>query len=155
MKTLQDHLDKVQTVQTEGIFRKFLEMVEDKHPKHPKWKIMKEMFRRAAVRCEAMHSQVVSNPGFTWTYNEYNENPKMVKCQYLARADYLLRFLAWVKEDGEEEVCKYNRNKRKCLTWVGDFSLKAENEILDIKGMLERTPKLSSAQYNRVQRMVG
>ncbi|MHA1801796.1 MAG: hypothetical protein ACTSWJ_08685 [Candidatus Heimdallarchaeaceae archaeon] len=155
MKTLDQHLKRVQTVQMEGIFRKFLEMVEDKHPKHPKWKIMQQMFRTAAIRCENMHPQNVSEPGFSWTYNEYNENPKMVRCQYLARADYLLRFLAWAKEDGEDGVCKFNRNKTKCKAWVRTFSMKAENEILDIKGMLERSPRLSSTQYSRVQKVVG
>ena len=155
MKTLNNHLERVQEVQMEGIFRKFLEMVEDKRPKHPKWKTMQFMFKRAGVRCETMFGKEIIEPGFSWTYDEYNENPKMVRCQYLARADYLLRFLGWVKEEGEDGVCKFNRNKPKCKKWIRTFSTKAEHEILDIKGMLERTPKLSPVQYRKVNKAVG
>lgn len=155
MKTLNEHLERVQTVQMEGIFKSFLAMIEDRHPKHPKWKNMQIMFRRSALRCETLYGQDVSEPGFSWTYDEYNENPKMVRCQYLARADYLLRFLAWVKEEGEDGVCKYNRNKFKCKAWVRTFASKAENEIMDIKSMLERSSKLSATQYNKINKVVG
>lgn len=130
-------------------------------PKHPKWRKLLEQGEEMKKRCEKNFPDErsvttrKSSTGEDITYETYKENPKQVKCIMMARAEILKRFIKWISTEKPENICKYNKEKKRlaCMRIVDNMKKKNVKELAELTRVLRQageTNKMSKAEFDKV-----
>lgn len=150
----------------EGVWSTFLKWIEPSAPKHPKWKALDDRFWRAMRRCDDMYPpktkkvQVggqVKDYGLDVSYDEYEENPERIRCRAEAKLAIYKEFLKFYKKEGVEGVCKFNRNKERCMREAEKDIEILKNAIPDLEREVKQMgrKKMSRAQFAKFKRLVS
>ncbi|MHA1816620.1 MAG: hypothetical protein ACTSX1_11475, partial [Candidatus Heimdallarchaeaceae archaeon] len=113
----------------EGIWSAITKALEFPTAKHPKYRMLIKSLNNRYIMCRTSFPAVSDKKikfNSEWgniDYKDYQESPEYITCIDNAYLDFVKDFIKWASKMKPEEVCKYNRNKERCMKWL-------ENEVL-------------------------
>lgn len=162
MKTVVDrYLDNLQEhILYEGIWSAIRKTLEFPTAKHPVYRKMVKNLNNNYIMCRTNHPPEVDrqiNLNSKWgglSFKDYQENPDYLICLNSVYLDFAEEFLKWVKKSKPEEVCKYNRNKERCMRWLEKEVDEAKFDIKNLKRQMQqmRSKRMNKSAFDRFQK---
>jgi hypothetical protein len=162
MKTVVDkYLDNLQEhILYEGIWTAVRKTLEFPTAKHPVYRAMIKNLNNRYIMCRSSYPANVDkqiNVNSKWgelNFKDYKENPDYLICLDNTYLDFANEFLKWVKKSKPEEVCKYNKNKNRCIKWLQNEVNEAKINIKNLKRQMQqmKTKRMNRSAFIKFQK---
>jgi hypothetical protein len=88
----------------------------------------------------------------SFSYEQYSEHPDFSNCIMKAELSHNLNLLKWLKRTSPLEICKYNLDKEKCMSWVRQAKVESSLELEQLQSELNKDKVVSKVVFNRVMK---
>lgn len=163
MKKLDLYLNQIQQPISEGLWSKFLRAIEPQGSKHPKLRSMNKYYQRNMEKCYDLYPDFGGRAQLElgdWVldWDNTQADPRRLQCETFATVKYLKEVLSWANKVGEKEVCKYNRNVKRCHKWFEEGLEDAKQELKLLKpqlDMMKKDKKPSRQKFARIKKVLS